>query len=733
PEWWKNDAEVKINSSTMSSSAFTCLIKVYNVSPLFLVLYLIQISHGWLPDTSTKVINALSKIPSISFKGNSSFPDHFTVLHQDEKTILLGGRNLIYNLSLFDFSERKDSAIIWPSSEANREMCILKGKTKDGDCQNYIRILFYTAPGKMLVCGTNSYKPQCRILQKKNDKIIVEEEMEGIGLCPYDPDNNSTAVYSNGHVFSATVADFSGTDHLIYRQPLRTEISNLMQLNGPNFVSSMAYGDYIYFFFRETAVEYMNCGKVIYSRVARVCKHDKGGPHLSRGRWTTFFKARLNCSVPGEYPFYFDEIQSTSDIVDGKYGGESNMKIVYSALTTPDNAIGGSAICIYQMEDIQSVFNGPFKHQDGINSNWLPVPENKVPASRPGQCVQDSRVLASENIHFIKTHSIMERAVPALNGQPLLIRVSLNYRFTVVTVDPQVPTIGDETFDVVYIGTDDGKVLKIVHIPSSNASKAFVISENEVFSKGTPIKQLKIAPGYGKVVVVTKKEVKLATLNNCANIGRCSDCIELRDPHCAWDPLKIECVSVDTVTSFRYLIQDVRKGNASKCRIQSSDNKHKFSRRGKRISDPLLRLDVDSSDCNEVDGEKIAGCASQSKLTLYTSEYLHIIVAVASLAGLFVGFLCGYLVSRRFHVHAQYPNPPFIEQHNHLDRLTVNQNSFLAPRTKTVNLDVLNVSTDSLPPKKDNLGSMKNLNITNEGTLQKNKENIHLSDMLVFI
>lgn len=55
-------------------------------------------------------------------------------------------------------------------------------------------------------------------------------------------------------------------------------------------------------------------------------------------------------------------------------------------------------------------------------------------------------------------------------------------------------------------------------------------------------------------------------------------------------------------------------------------------------------------------------------------------------------------------------------------RLTVNPNSFLAPRNKTVNLDVLNVSTDSLPPKKDNLGSLKNLNIANEGTLQKIKK-----------
>lgn len=30
----------------------------------------------------------------------------------------------------------------------------------------------------------------------------------------------------------------------------------------PNFVSSFTQGDFVYFFFRETAVEYINCGKV---------------------------------------------------------------------------------------------------------------------------------------------------------------------------------------------------------------------------------------------------------------------------------------------------------------------------------------------------------------------------------------------------------------------------------------------------------------------------------------
>ncbi|XP_053990442.1 semaphorin-1A-like, partial [Hylaeus volcanicus] len=114
---------------------------------------------------------------------------------------------------------------------------------------------------------------------------------------------------SEGQLYAATVADFSGGEPLIHREKIRTERSDLNQLNGPNFVSSFAYEDYVFFFYRETAVEYMNCGKAVYSRVGRVCQHDKGGPHAFSDRWTSFLKARLNCSVPGEYPFYFNEIR----------------------------------------------------------------------------------------------------------------------------------------------------------------------------------------------------------------------------------------------------------------------------------------------------------------------------------------------------------------------------------------------------------------------------------------
>lgn len=77
----------------------------------------------------------------------------------------------------------------------------------------------------------------------------------------------------------------------------------------PDFVGAFDAGDHVLFFLRETAVEYINCGKRVYSRLARVCKKDTGGKNILSHNWVTFLKARLNCSLPGEFPFYFDEIR----------------------------------------------------------------------------------------------------------------------------------------------------------------------------------------------------------------------------------------------------------------------------------------------------------------------------------------------------------------------------------------------------------------------------------------
>ncbi|KAL0190310.1 hypothetical protein M9458_013008, partial [Cirrhinus mrigala] len=78
----------------------------------------------------------------------------------------------------------------------------------------------------------------------------------------------------------------------------------------PHFVSAYEVGRFTYLFLRENAVE-QDCGKTVFSRVARVCQNDIGGRFLLEDTWTTFMKARLNCSRSGDVPFYYHELQST--------------------------------------------------------------------------------------------------------------------------------------------------------------------------------------------------------------------------------------------------------------------------------------------------------------------------------------------------------------------------------------------------------------------------------------
>lgn len=83
----------------------------------------------------------------------------------------------------------------------------------------------------------------------------------------------------------------------------------------PDFVGSFIYKNYAYFWFREKAIESQDNNREmqIYARVGRVCIKDNGSSSPVFDRFTTFLKARLNCSVTNkEYvatPFYFNELR----------------------------------------------------------------------------------------------------------------------------------------------------------------------------------------------------------------------------------------------------------------------------------------------------------------------------------------------------------------------------------------------------------------------------------------
>ena len=90
--------------------------------------------------------------------------------------------------------------------------------------------------------------------------------------------------------------------------------------------------------------------------------------------------------IKEKYLILFSE--SVSSIVEGSYNNGQKTKIIYGVFTTPENAIGGNAICAFQISDVLDTFEGPFKEQETANSNWLPVRDMKVRAVEQMKMVQ---------------------------------------------------------------------------------------------------------------------------------------------------------------------------------------------------------------------------------------------------------------------------------------------------------------------------------------------------------
>ncbi|XP_037562706.1 semaphorin-1A isoform X4 [Dermacentor silvarum] len=593
-----------------------------------LVLVLTEPAHAAWQDALVAKKTVAQLPPELigKFRGNQTHSDHFRLLEQDGHNLLVGARNVVYNISLASLELQKK--LEWFSESKDIDMCKLKGKTEEA-CQNYIRVLARKSETVIFVCGTNSYKPRCRdYVISPDGEYSVKEQVPGEGLCPFDPKNNSTAIFAgplsrrtDGDLYVATVGQLSGADPLIYRKPLRTEPFDLKHLNAPNFVSSIHYEDYVYFFFRESAVEYINCGKTVYSRVARVCTRDKGGPHKFQQRWTSFLKARLNCSVGGDIPFYFNEIQSTSPIVDGIYNGKE-AKLIYSVFTTPHNSISGSAVCAFRVEDIQRVFEGSFKGQDDINSNWLPIVNSKVPEPRPGQCVNDSRTLPDVTLNFITEHPLMDQAVPSHFGRPILVHTGFQYRFTYIAVDPQVETVSGKKYDVLFIGTDTGRVLKAVNVPRQQQSAGGhpVLVEDVGVFQGAPVTNLLVHRPQGRLVVVTHSEIQAVPLFGCQRYAAtCADCVALQDPYCAWDSDRGTCVNPSLrVRKKDSYVQNIEEGWDHRCGQGAVAG-------------------------SSLHGDQRTGGSSQ----FYTAETLAIAVTTSIVSSLVVGFISGYIFSRR--------------------------------------------------------------------------------------
>ncbi|KAF5905310.1 semaphorin-6A isoform X1, partial [Clarias magur] len=443
------------------------------------------------------------------------------------------------------------------------------------ECHNFIKVLLQQNDDTLFVCGTNAFNPSCRTY--KTDTLdALGEEISGMARCPYDAKHANVALFADGKLYSATVTDFLAIDAVIYRSlgdspTLRTVKHDSKWLKEPYFVQAVDYGDFIYFFFREIAMEYNSMGKVVFPRVARVCKNDRGGSQrVLEKQWTSFLKARLNCSIPGDSHFYFNILQAVTDVI--RINGRD---VVMATFSTPFNSIPGSAVCAYDMADIATAFTGRFKEQKSPESTWTPVPEEKVPKPRPGCCAgttsaekyKVSNEFPDDTLNFIKMHPLMDEAVPSIANRPWFLKTMVRYRLTRIAVDNAAGPYRNYT--VVFLGSERGIILKfLAKISNGFLNDSLFLEELSIYNPekcsvdGVDDKRIISmqidSRSHSLFVAFTSCVVKVP-LSRCERHGKCKkSCIASRDPYCGW-------VSEDScleITSTKWPFeQDVEQGN----------------------------------------------------------------------------------------------------------------------------------------------------------------------------
>uniref|UniRef100_A0A8C7PMS7 Semaphorin-2A n=1 Tax=Oncorhynchus mykiss TaxID=8022 RepID=A0A8C7PMS7_ONCMY len=464
--------------------------------------------------------------------------------------LYIAARDHVFAISLSASSEQivPQQKLTWKTKDVDK--CTVRGKNSD-ECYNYIKVLVPRNDETLFACGTNAFNPTCRNY-KMSTLEQDGEEVVGQARCPFESRQSNVGLFAGGDFYSATMTDFLASDAVIYRSlgesspVLRTVKYDSKWLREPHFLHAIEYGNYVYFFFSEIAVEYTTLGKVVFSRVARVCKNDNGGsPRVLERYWTSFLKARLNCSVPGDSFFYFDVLQSLTNVLQ-----INHRPAVLGVFTTQANSITGSAVCAFYMDDIEKAFNGKFKEQRNSESTWTPVPEEQVPKPRPGCCAGDGSAAAykssttfpDDTLTFIKNHPLMDEAVPSVNHRPYFTRTTSRFKLTQLAVDTSAGPYKNHT--VLFLGSEDGRVLKILASTHLNASFSTQLLEDidvynptkcNIRGEDRRVLGLELDREHHALFVAFSSCVIRVPLSRCNDYGSCKEsCLSSRDPYCVW-------------------------------------------------------------------------------------------------------------------------------------------------------------------------------------------------------
>ncbi|CAF3442509.1 unnamed protein product [Rotaria sp. Silwood1] len=452
-------------------------------------------------------------------------------IDQQRDQIIIGAKNTIIRLSLGDFHllERYK----WESSTNEKNYM---SSSNSNECENYIRVLALRSHDQsLLTCGTNAYHPTCIWRRLDSLSTIIsnnEKFISGNGKSPYNSQHSSVYdLIDTGELYSATISEpvFGINDPLIQRsfsqtKQLRTQQHDSNWLKNPYFVRILNIGQYVYIFFREISLEHLSCGMNIYSRVARICKYDDGTMKFS-DTFRSYSKLRLSCSkkLTNEITsFDFNELQSIYFY--------SSLNLIYGAFNLPKSGLTGSAICIYTVDQLESIFKSSFLTQKSNESYWTSSP-------------------IEQDMEKCESNSSYE--IPSTPSGRVLRSGVLKSSFDALILDDI--RIGhllvDHFYDVtvVFVITLDGLWLrKYSLITNENDKKLCLIEQIElkpsmISSNDWKVNKAEFISKTKEIIITTSISVLKISVARCSRFNTSYLCTASMDPYCTWDNYYQRC------------------------------------------------------------------------------------------------------------------------------------------------------------------------------------------------
>lgn len=488
----------------------------------FLIFHLFQlVSLGsasfFSADTNVSRIDVSHLTRTLSFPSN----EKLVVLQKVANDyVLLGGRNRVYNVSITSMSEI--SRYEWSPSEETRNNCAAISQNQ-ASCENYIRTYFELTNNTFVLCGTHALQPTCSEFKIGNTKSL--RLISGVGMSPIDADSTAPFIRSNENIITVNVAELSSSEPLLIRRnviKMWKGIENDVILRTPRGLSSFEQANFlsmhkvkkeVLFFFSESPMETEGCGLHKVARVGRVCEDDPGGRLSYIKEWSSYEKARIECSIEENDTdtFYFNQFAGVAESPNSFYG----------AFRSQLAGIGASAICKYSKKQISKSFANGFK--ESVN---------------PDTCARANDL---EELSKLRLKPLIKQKISA---NPIYIFHGKD-RFVHVLAQEDIRDINNHPFDVLYVGTNLGNILKII------------VSNSESNTTGRHAITLKVLPttskivdmslyannGLEELVVVTEQSILKVPTATCHLATNCAGCLAHGDPHCAWAD-GVECVDI---------------------------------------------------------------------------------------------------------------------------------------------------------------------------------------------